>query len=117
MTSPGRRPSSDSARISSGGGEPAVVNAMDTDDRPTTLYTSTVDGMLHAFRLEDDPATATEDVRADIVRSLGLEDPSVVVTEGAFQITSVSSPNVARAVASRRRGWPTGTATTPLGKA
>lgn len=37
----------------------AFVNLMQADDRPTTLYTSTVDGMLHAFNVAPFPGSVT----------------------------------------------------------
>lgn len=39
----------------------AFVKAMATDNRPTTLYTSTVDGLLHAFNLAPFPGSPTAD--------------------------------------------------------
>jgi hypothetical protein len=37
------------------------LEALEADDAPSIVLVAANDGMLHAFRLEDDPATATED--------------------------------------------------------
>ena len=37
------------------------LEALEADDAPSIVLVAANDGMLHAFRLEDDPSTATED--------------------------------------------------------